>query len=164
MARGDLLWTPPADLVERATMTRYMRGLDRGFESYDELWRWSVDDLEGFWASLWDFFEVEGSYDRVLGSRSMPGAEWFPGARVNYAEHILRRHPGDAIAIVHRSELRETAEIDWDHLRRGVAACATGLRRFGGGPGDRFAAYLPNIPETIVAFLATASIGAVWSS
>jgi acetoacetyl-CoA synthetase len=164
MARGDLLWTPPADLVERATMTRYLRWLDRGFTTYDELWRWSVDDLEGFWASLWDFFEVEGSYDAVLGSRAMPGAEWFPGAQVNYAEHILRRHPGDAIAIVHRSELRETGEIDWDHLRRGVAACATGLRRLGVGPGDRVAAYLPNIPETIVAFLATASIGAVWSS
>jgi acetoacetyl-CoA synthetase len=94
----------------------------------------------------------------------MPGAEWFPGARLNYAEKLLRDHPDDAIAIVHRSELRATQEIDWAHLRRDVAACAAGLRRLGVGPGDRVAAYLPNIPETIVAFLATASVGAVWSS
>src|SRR5215216_5382813 len=90
VARGELLWTPSAEMVEGAAMTRFMRHLDRGFESYDDLWRWSVEDLEGFWASIWDYFGVEAEYDRVLGSRSMPGAEWFPGARINYAEHLLR--------------------------------------------------------------------------
>ena len=163
--RGDLLWTPPAELVERATMTRYLRWLDRGHETYDDLWRWSVEDIEAFWASIWAFFEVQGGYDAVLGDRSMPGAEWFPGARVNHAEHILRpRDDASAVAIVHRSELRATGEITWEHLRRDVEACATGLRRLGVGEGDRVVAYLPNIPETIVAFLATASLGAVWSS
>ncbi|HEV2061692.1 MAG TPA: acetyl-coenzyme A synthetase N-terminal domain-containing protein, partial [Solirubrobacteraceae bacterium] len=106
MARGDLLWTPSAEMVERATMTRFMRDLDRGFESYDDLWRWSVEDLDGFWAAIWDRFGVEGSYDRVLARREMPGAEWFPAARLNYAEHLLRDREGTAI--VHRSELRET--------------------------------------------------------
>ncbi|HEX8120840.1 MAG TPA: acetoacetate--CoA ligase [Solirubrobacteraceae bacterium] len=162
MARGDLLWTPSADMVEGATMTRFMRWLDRGLETYDDLWRWSVDDLEGFWAAIWEFFGVEGEYDAVLGSRSMPGAEWFPGARLNYAEHLLREREGTAI--VHRSELRETATVSWAELREQVERCATGLRRLGVGEGDRVVAYLPNIPETIVAFLATASLGAIWSS
>jgi acetoacetyl-CoA synthetase len=157
-----LLWEPPADLVERAVMTRYMR--ERGFEDYDSLWRWSVQDIEGFWASIWEFFGVEGGYERVLASREMPGAVWFPGAQVNYAEHLFRGKDPDAIAIVHASELRELAEITWGELREQVARLAAGLRALGVGPGDRVAAYMPNIPEAIAAFLATASIGAVWSS
>jgi acetoacetyl-CoA synthetase len=157
-----LLWEPPADLVERAVMTRYMR--ERGFEDYDSLWRWSVQDIEGFWASIWEFFGVEGGYERVLASREMPGAVWFPGAQVNYADHLFRGKDPDAIAIVHASELRELAEITWGELREQVARLAAGLRALGVGPGDRVAAYMPNIPEAIAAFLATASIGAVWSS
>jgi acetoacetyl-CoA synthetase len=163
MARGDLLWTPSRQMIERATMTRFMRDLDRGFETYDDLWRWSVEDLEGFWAAIWDWFGVQGGdYERVLGSREMPGAEWFPGARLNYAEHMLRDREGTAI--VHRSELRDVAEMSWAELREQVERCATGLRGLGVGEGDRVVAYLPNIPETIVAFLATASLGAIWSS
>ncbi|HEV2061734.1 MAG TPA: acetoacetate--CoA ligase, partial [Solirubrobacteraceae bacterium] len=103
-----------------------------------------------------------GSYDRVLARREMPGAEWFPAARLNYAEHLLRDREGTAI--VHRSELRETTEMSWGELREQVERCAAGLRRLGVGEGDRVVAYLPNIPETIVAFLATASLGAIWSS
>jgi acetoacetyl-CoA synthetase len=164
MARGDLLWTPSADMVERAAMTRFMRWLDRGLETYDDLWRWSVEDIEGFWAAIWEFFGVQGSYDAVLGSHAMPGAEWFPGARLNYAEHLLRERDEAQVAIVHRSELRPTAELTWGELREQVERCATGLRRLGVGEGDRVVAYLPNIPETIVAFLATASLGAIWSS
>ncbi|CAA9536854.1 MAG: Acetoacetyl-CoA synthetase, partial [uncultured Solirubrobacteraceae bacterium] len=162
MAPGDLLWEPPAELLEESEMARFAR--DRGFSTYDELWQWSVDDLEGFWAAIWERYGVEGTYDRVLGSREMPGAEWFPGARVNYAEHILRGKADDAVAIIHRSELRDTAELTWGELREQVERCATGLRRLGVGEGDRVVAYLPNIPETIVAFLATASLGAIWSS
>ncbi len=143
-------------------MTRLMR--DRGFETYDELWRWSVEDLEGFWAAMWDRFGLQGGYDAVLGSRDMPGAQWFPGARLNYAEHLLRDRHDDAIAIIHRSELRETAQTTWGELREQVERCAAGLRRLGVGEGDRVVAYLPNIPETIVAFLATAALGAIWSS
>ncbi|HEV3001009.1 MAG TPA: acetoacetate--CoA ligase [Solirubrobacteraceae bacterium] len=165
MARGDLLWTPSAEMVERAAMTRFMRSLDRGFTTYDDLWRWSVDDLDGFWAAIWEHFGVRGSYDAVLADRSMPGARWFPGARVNYAEHMLReRGRDDQVAIVHRSELRPAAEVTWAELREQVERCATGLRRLGVGEGDRVVAYLPNVPETIVAFLATASLGAIWSS
>ncbi len=163
MARGYLLWTPSPDLVERAAMTRFMR--EQGHETYEDLWRWSVEDVDAFWASIWDFFGVRGGYDAVLGSRDMPGAEWFPGARVNYAEHLLRDRGRDGeTAIVHRSELRTTAEITWGELREQVERCATGLRRLGVGEGDRVVAYLPNVPETIVAFLATASLGAIWSS
>ena len=166
MARGDLLWTPSEEMIERATMTRFMRHVDRGLASYDDLWRWSVDDLEGFWAAIWSFFGVRGEYDAVLGSRSMPGAEWFTGSRVNYAEHLLdaKERDPDGVAIVHRSELRPTQELTWGELREQVERCATGLRKLGVGEGDRVVAYLPNIPETIVAFLATASLGAIWSS
>ena len=157
-----LLWEPPPDMVERALMTRYLR--ERGKRDYDELWRWSVDDLEGFWASLWDFFGVGGGYDRVLGSTAMPGAEWFPGARVNYAQHLFRGKDDGAVAIVHASELRELSELTWGELRDQTARIAGGLRALGVEKGDRVAAYMPNIPETVAAFLACASIGAVWSS
>jgi acetoacetyl-CoA synthetase len=157
-----LLWKPPGELVERAVMTRYMR--ERGFDDYDALWRWSVQDLEGFWASIWQFFGVEGGYERVLASRAMPGAVWFPGARVNYAEHLFRGKDPAATAIVHASELRELTELSWGELREQVARIRGGLRALGVGPGDRVAAYMPNIPEAIAAFLATASLGAVWSS
>jgi acetoacetyl-CoA synthetase len=157
-----LLWEPPPDMVERALMTRYLR--ERGTRDYDELWRWSVDDLEGFWASLWDFFGVSGGYERVLGSAEMPGAEWFPGARVNYAQHLFRGKDDGAVAIVHASELRELSELTWGELRDQAARIAGGLRALGVVKGDRVAAYMPNIPETVAAFLACASIGAVWSS
>jgi acetoacetyl-CoA synthetase len=169
-AAPEKLWEPPAELVERARMTEYMRWLaaERGLEldGYDDLWRWSVEDLEGFWSSIWDFFEVQadGGYDRVLGSREMPGAEWFSGARLNYAEHVFAGKDDAETAILHASELRELDELSWGELRAQVAAVAAGLRGLGVERGDRVVAYMPNIPEAIVAFLATASIGAVWSS
>ncbi len=157
-----LLWEPPPELVERAVMTRFMR--ERGVDDYESLWQWSVDDLEGFWGAVWEFFGVEGAYDRVLGERAMPGAEWFPGAQVSYPEHLLRGKDPDAVAIVHASELREQAELTWGELREQVARIAGGLRALGVGRGDRVAAYIPNLPEAVAAFLATASLGAVWSS
>jgi acetoacetyl-CoA synthetase len=164
MAEGDLLWQPSADWVENARMTHYMRWLDRGFENYDQLWRWSVADLDGFWASLWDYFELPGGYERVLAHRAMPGAEWFPGARLNYAEHLFGQARGGETAIVHASELRDLTEMSWDELGDMTARVATELRRLGVERGDRVVAYMPNIPETVAAFLATASIGAIWSS
>jgi acetoacetyl-CoA synthetase len=160
--RGDLLWEPPPELAERSAMAALMR--ERGASTYDELWRWSVDDLEGFWAAMWERFGVSGGYERVLADRSMPGAVWFPGASLNYTEHLLRGKPDDRVAVLHRSELRATGELTWGELREQVERCAAGLRRLGVGRGDRVVAYLPNIPETLVAFLATASIGAIWSS
>jgi acetoacetyl-CoA synthetase len=110
---GDLLWEPPAELVERARLTEYMRWLEaeRGlrFDGYEELWRWSVDDLEGFWGSIWDFFNVQadGDRSRVLASRGMPGAKWFPDTSLNYAEHVFAAKDDAETAILHASELRD---------------------------------------------------------
>jgi acetoacetyl-CoA synthetase len=151
-------------------MTEYMRWLEseRGlrFDGYHDLWRWSVDDLPAFWSSIWDFFGVQadGGYQRVLSNHEMPGAEWFPGAHLNYAEHVFAGKDDAEPAILHASELRELDELSWGELRGQVAAVAAGLREIGVERGDRVVAYMPNIPEAIVAFLATASIGAVWSS
>jgi len=170
-AAAEKLWEPSAALVERSRLREYMRWLEAErslrFENYDELWRWSVDDLEGFWSSIWDYFEVraDGSFERALGRREMPGAEWFAGASLNYAEHVFAGKDDAAeVAILHASELRELSELSWGELRAAVAATAAGLRALGVQRGDRVVAYMPNVPETIVAFLAAASIGAIWSS
>ena len=162
MPEGKLLWEPPDSLLEGSKMARFMRA--RGFSTYDELWRWSVEDLDGFWRAIWDEYEVGPAPERVLGKAEMPGAEWFPGATLNYAEYLLAQGRPDATAIVHASEGRPLDELSWAELRDQVARCAAGLRRLGVGKGDRVVAYMPNVPETVVAFLATASIGAVWSS
>jgi acetoacetyl-CoA synthetase len=143
-------------------MARFMRA--RGFSDYQELWRWSVEDLEGFWAALWDWFEIDAPYETVLASRDMPGAEWFPGAELSYAERLFRAARAGETAIVYASETQPLAELSWDELADQVARCAAGLRRLGVERGDRVAAYMPNVPETVAAFLACASIGAVWSS
>jgi acetoacetyl-CoA synthetase len=160
--RGELLWTPSAEAVERAQLTRFARRY--GFEDYRGLWEWSVRDLEGFWAAIWDWFGVDGTYDQVLGSRAMPGAEWFPGAEVSYVAHIFRGRGDKDVAIRHASELRPPQEWTWGELRSRTGAAAAALREAGVGPGDRVAAYLPNLPESVAAFLGCASIGAVWSS
>src|ERR687886_232002 len=165
-----VLWEPTDERRERAAITRYARWLeetrDLRLPGYHDLWRWSVEDLEGFWGSIWDFFAIEASqpYERVLGRREMPGAEWFPGARLSYARHIFRGKDDAEVAIRHASELRPLGEWTWGELRDQTARIAAGLRRLGVGEGDRVVAYLPNIPETIAAFLACASIGAIWSS
>jgi acetoacetyl-CoA synthetase len=151
-------------------MTRYMRwlGEERGleFDGYHDLWRWSVSDVEGFWGSLVEFLGVRFSEggDRVLGSEVMPGATWFPGSRLSYAEHVFAGKDPSALAIQSASESRELERLTWAELRSETASIAAGLRALGVGPGDRVAAYMPNIPETVAAFLACASIGAVWSS
>ncbi|HEX4189116.1 MAG TPA: acetoacetate--CoA ligase [Solirubrobacteraceae bacterium] len=170
------LWTPTSEEVERAELTRFMRwaGERRGapFGAYEELWRWSVQELEDFWGGIWEFAGVRSSipYERVLGSRSMSGTRWFEGAELNYAENMLLgpaagagRDP-DQLAVLHASELRELDGLTWAQLSGRVAAAAGGLRSLGVERGDRVVAYMPNIPETLIAFLATASIGAIWSS
>jgi acetoacetyl-CoA synthetase len=137
-----------------------------GFDSYEELWRWSVEDLEPFWQSIIEFFEVRFTEEpsAVLGNDSMPGAEWFPGGTLSYVEHVFRGKDEEAIAIRHGSELRDLGEWSWGRLREETASIAAGLRALGVGPGDRVAAYLPNIPEAVAAFFACGSIGAIWSS
>jgi acetoacetyl-CoA synthetase len=168
---GEVMWTPPADVRETTQLGRYLDWLreTRGIEhaGYDELWRWSVDDLEGFWGSLWDFFEIRAHtpYERVLGSREMPGAEWFTGSRLNYAEHMLGRDEDtDQVAVLARSQTRADFDLTFGDLREQVGRARAGLQRLGIGPGDRVVAYLPNIPETLVAFLAAASLGAIWAT
>jgi acetoacetyl-CoA synthetase len=169
---GDVLWSPPADVRETTELGRLLNWLrderGRDFAGYDDLWRWSVDDLEGFWGAVWEFFEIEPStpYERVLARSEMPGAQWFPGARLNYAEHLLRNAEiePDASAVVARSQTRAPVELTFGELREQVARARAGLKALGVGPGDRVVAYLPNIPETLVAFLATASLGAIWAT
>jgi acetoacetyl-CoA synthetase len=166
-----LLWKPSEPRVARATITRYREWLERErglrFDGYAELWQWSVDDLEGFWSSVVSYFDVRFSEggDVVLGNRGMPGAEWFPGSRVSFAEHVFRGKDDAQVAIRHASELRpELGSWTWGELRGQTAAIAAGLRALGVGEGDRVVAYMPNIPETVACFLACASLGAVWSS
>jgi acetoacetyl-CoA synthetase len=174
MSSGDEqvpLRAPSAEDIDGAEMTRFMRWVGerrgRSFERYEQLRRWSVQELEEFWGDIWEFCGVRASkpYERVLDTRTMPGASWFEGAELNYAENLLLgdRDPA-AVAVLHSSELRDLGEITWGELSAQVAAAAGGLRSIGVSRGDRVVAYMPNIPETLVAFLAVASIGAIWSS
>jgi acetoacetyl-CoA synthetase len=164
------LWKPTPEEIDGAELTRYAEWLarERGVETngYRELWQWSVAEPEAFWASIWDYFEVlaDGDPTVVLDSREMPGATWFPDTRLNYAEHVFRGHEDGEVALVHASELRELGETTWGELRAEVARVAAGLAELGVGEGDRVVAYLPNVPEAVVGFLATASLGAIWSS
>jgi acetoacetyl-CoA synthetase len=168
---GDVLWTPPADLRQSTEIGRFMAWLaqHRGhdFSGYDQLQRWSVEDLEGFWSAVWDFYEIQAHtpYERVLDSPVMPGAEWFAGARLNYAEHLVgRQEDRDRVAVVAQSQTRAPLELTFGELRDEAARVRSGLQRLGVGPGDRVVAYLPNIPETLAAFIATASLGAIWAA
>ena len=167
---GDVLWEPSSKTIENANITAYMRWLrnekDLIFDNYDQLWQWSVNEIENFWESLWEYFNVEASqpFVQVLPERKMPRADWFPGAKLNYAEHVFRNMTDERPALIFHSEIQPIMEISWEQLHRNVSGVAAGLRRLGVQRGDRVASLMPNIPQTIVAFLACASIGAVWSS
>lgn len=167
---GDILMTPTDEARANSRLAHYMRWLEgRGhrFGDYEELWQWSVTDLRGFWSSLWDFFDIDAEtpYSEVLPEHpTMPGARFFSGARLNYVHHALRSFHGDAPVILAYSQTRAPMRLDIGELRDLVARARAGLQRLGVRPGDRVAAYLPNIPETIVTFLATASLGAIFSS
>src|SRR6266700_1117111 len=169
---GDLLWTPGPDRIERANVTAFIRwlarerGLDFEGDGYPALWRWSVTDLDGFWQAVWDYCGIEASAPptAVLGRRAMPGAEWFPGARLNYAQHVLRRERPGEDALYHQSEITPLAGLSWPDLANSVRVLGTRLRAMGVRPGDRVASCMPNIPQTVIAMLATTSIGAVWTS
>jgi len=165
-----LLWEPTEALKRQARITDYMKWLEREkgltLQTRGELWQWSVDHLEDFWASLWEHFHINASkpYTSVLKERKMPGAEWFSGAELSYAEHMFRHATSDHPALLFQSESRPLREVSWDELRRKVGAVAHALRTMGVQRGDRVVSYMPNIPETLMAFLACASIGAIWSS
>ncbi|MFY1636074.1 acetoacetate--CoA ligase [Solwaraspora sp. WMMB335] len=169
---SEVLWRPPADVRQRSRIGAYLGWLDRSrglrFADYPQLWQWSVTDLAGFWDSIWDYFEVVGHRpaDAALTDRSMPGARWFPGARLNYAEHVLRAPglTGDQPVVIAHSQTRAPVTLTVEQLREQVRRVRAGLRRLGVGRGDRVTAYAPNIPETYVLMLAATSLGAVFSS
>ncbi len=172
MAHPHVLWSPPPDVRRHTRIGAYLDWLERerglAFDDYADLHRWSVDDLGGFWRSVWDHFGVRSQVDPgpALAEDRMPGARWFPAARLNWAEHCLSlggRVAGDAM-IVARSQSRDRIVLTGDQLREEVARVRAGLERLGVGPGDRVAAYLPNVPEAVIGLLATASMGATWSS
>lgn len=147
------------------TYVRWLRGQGREIDSYQQLWRWSVENLDDFWASLWDYFTIDSSYETVLASRDLPGAQWFPGAALNYAERVLGHgDDSDRPAILAYSQTRDPVTVTFGELAERVGRARAGLVRLGVGRGDRVVAMLPNIPETVVAFLACASLGAIWAS
>ena len=167
---GDLLWTPSPERVEQAGITAFTRWLKdtRGLElsAYRDLWQWSVTDLDAFWQAIWDYNDILSTTRpvAVLGRREMPGAQWFPGATLNYAEHVLRNERPGEVALYFTSETTPVTPLYWDDLAPKVRTLATHLRNRGIRPGDRVASVLPNVPEAVIAMLATTSIGAIWTS
>jgi acetoacetyl-CoA synthetase len=167
---GDLIWTPSDERIKNANITAFLawlkqtRGLD--FAGYAELWQWSVTDLDAFWQAIWDSGEIVAAEPpaAVLGKRDMPGAEWFPGARLNYAQNVLARERPGEVALYYHSETIPVTPLLWDDLANSVRVIATRLRELGVQPGDRVASCLPNVPEAVMAMLATTSIGAIWTS
>ena len=163
------LWDPSPQRKTAARITDFEQWLNerRGlrFPRYDDLWQWSIDDRESFWSAVWEYFDiaVKAPYRQVLPEAIMPGATWFPGVELNFVDQVFRHASPATPAITYESEAGGTGEISWTELQRQVASLAQALRESGVRRGDRVAAYLPNIPHTIVAFLAAASIGAIWS-
>ena len=171
---GEILWRPSAEFDERSNVRQFMVWLaekrGRRFEGYMSLHHWSVTDPHGFWSAIWDYFAIESDvpYEAVVDRSTMPGARWFVGSHVNYAEHMLRGAAlgdPDRPVTVSLSEVRpETATMTWRELGSQVRRCATALRAMGIEPGDRIVSYMPNVPETLVAMMASVAIGAIWSS
>ncbi|WP_031097925.1 AMP-binding protein, partial [Streptomyces sp. NRRL S-15] len=169
------LWQPGPERVEAAAVTRFQRWAAERHGApadggYAALQRWSVEELDTFWQAVADWFDVRFStpYETVVGNRTMPGAQWFPGATLNYAEHALRTADdplrADAPALLYVDETHTQVSVSWSELRRQVGSLAAELRALGVRPGDRVSGYLPNIPQAVVAFLATAAAGGVWTS
>jgi acetoacetyl-CoA synthetase len=168
VSEGTLLWEPSLGRAEGSCLRAFERFLKREhgllFASYDELWRWSVGDVGAFWRAVVDFFEVRFHTEPGPALQGkLPGARWFAGGTLNYAEHALRGSPA-ALAVIFRSEDGRRVELRAGELRDQVARLRAGLVRLGVSKGDRVAALLPNRPETLALFLATASLGAIWSS
>ncbi|MEO8313546.1 MAG: acetoacetate--CoA ligase [Pseudomonadota bacterium] len=167
---GTVLWTPSAERIARARLTEFRTWLskERGltFPDFEALWEWSTTDIDAFWQACWDFFGIEATRPptAVLGKRTMPGAEWFPGAEINYARHMLRHERPGATAVLHLNERQPLQPVSWEELGGKVRIVATRLRMLGVKRGDRVCAYLVNVPEALIAMLATTSLGAIWSS
>jgi acetoacetyl-CoA synthetase len=164
------LWTPSEDQIKNANMTRFIKFVNRKYggkiKTYDDLYRWSIDFIPDFWATVWDFTEIKASkkYDRVVDDlNKLPGAKWFVGAKLNFAENLLR-YRDDRLAFIFKGETQKSATMTYAELYSTVARLAASLRKIGLRPGDKVAGYMPNLIETVVAMLAATSIGAVWSS
>ncbi|MEZ4955732.1 MAG: acetoacetate--CoA ligase [Saprospiraceae bacterium] len=169
MTAAKILWEPSADFINNSHLSLYQKWLEEKkglqFNDYESLWQWSVEHIEDFWESIWDYFAIisHTPYKKVL-SGEMPRAKWFEGSTLNYAEHVFRKRNDQQPAIIFTSEKYDNVEISWPELHSQVASMAAFLREKGVKKGDRVAAFLPNIPEATFAFLAAASIGAIWSS
>jgi acetoacetyl-CoA synthetase len=167
----QVLWTPRASALTSTQVGRFIGWLgdNRGVKvsGYDELWQWSVSELEAFWGAAWEFFGIRAHapYEQVLSGHELPGAKWFTGSRLNYAEHALGpEEDRDEVAVIAHSQTRAPIVLTFGELRDQVARARAGLERLGVKRGDRVVAYMPNIPETLIAFLATASLGAIWAT
>ena len=167
---GKLLWEPSEERVKNSNMYAFMTGVNRkygkDFSGYGDLWQWSVDHISDFWAEMWDFAEIRASrpYEQVIDDPArMPGAKWFSGARLNFAENLLR-YRDNQTALVFRGEDQVNRRLTYADLYEEVARVAASLRAMGVESGDRVVGFMPNMPETIIAMLAAASIGATWSS
>jgi acetoacetyl-CoA synthetase len=167
---GDLLWEPGPERVARANLTAFARWLEQtrglAFDGYPALWQWSVTETDAFWQAVWDYSGIIAAAPpaAVLGRREMPGAEWFPGARLNYAENVMRHEAPGQTALYYHSETVPVTALSWDELGPAVRALATRLRVLGVRPGDRVASTLPNVPEAVIAMLAVTAVGAIWTS
>jgi acetoacetyl-CoA synthetase len=165
---GELLWVPAPAQIAASNITKFGAWLSRerglAFGDYESLWQWSVTDIEGFWQALWEYFGVQSSapYRCVLTQRTMPGAQWFPGARLNYAQHVLRHERAGTDALLYASETVPLTGLRWESFAGQVRILANQLRALGVVPGDRIAAYMPNVPQTMIAMVASTAIGAVW--
>ena len=169
MEQPTLLWSPSDEVIAGANITRYIHWLEtRGIEvaDYAGLWRWSVNDIDAFWESLWDYFDLRYSeqWAAVSAGREMPGVRWFPGVRLNYAENIFARRDDSKPMLLYQAESGDLMEYSWAGIEEQTRRLASVLRQSGVEQGDRVVAYLPNIPEAVVALLAVSSIGAVWSA
>lgn len=170
MSLPNKLWTPSKQFIQQSNLTRYAAWLkakyDLSFDNYKSLWQWSIDYPAAFWESIWHYFEIKSytPYQEVMSADKMPYTRWFEGATLNYAEHVFRNKTVEHPAILFSSERHKLKAISWNELEKQTAAVQTFLKQSGIKPGDRIAAYLPNIPEATVSLLASVSLGAVWSS
>lgn len=163
------LWQPDANFIKKSNLQRYTWWLEvtygLKFKDYQDLWAWSTEHLPLFWKSIWDYFAIKSysDYTEVVQYRQMPGVTWFAGATLNYSEHIFRQRSPHRPALYFKSERHDLQSVSWEELERQVSAVANQMKNWGVSPGDRVVAYLPNIPQTIVCFLAVNSLGAIWS-
>ncbi|MCB0845994.1 MAG: AMP-binding protein, partial [Bacteroidetes bacterium] len=166
----QILWQPSKKFAQNSRLQAFIKWLkdkhQLSFSNYDELWEWSVENTKDFWAAVWEYFAIisHSSYTEIHTDDPMPDTRWFPGATLNYAEHIFRNKTSLHPAIIYQTETQSLSEISWETLEDKVARLRTYLKKQGVKKGDRIAAYFPNTPEATIAFLAVCSLGVVWSS